>query len=358
MNEKIDYWIELLVKAGFIAILSAVLFVSGSVFAQTPALERTGLRLTLSPAFMNLTTDPGVPVSSQLKITNNGSAVEDITITLQKFKSGNNGETPELSDFEKTDDFANWISFREKSFSIQPSATKTLPFTIKPSKEAALGYYYAVVIGRTKKDGVVPGGASIDGSPAIPVLLEVRSKSARREIQIVDFNTSSLVYEYFPVNFTITLKNSGNIHAVPVGDIFIDQGSQKNLAIIRANPGKGNILPNSTRTYTASWDDGFFVRKPKVENGIIVRDGNGKEVLETTWDWSKADRFRIGKYTAHVLMIYDNGVRDIPMEAIVSFWVIPWKIIGVALLLLVFVGFGLWAVITTIIRAVKNISKK
>jgi hypothetical protein len=89
-----------------------------------------------------------------------------------------------------------------------------------------------------------------------------------------------------------------------------------------------------------------------------VRDGNGKEVLETTWDWSKADRFRIGKYTAHVLMIYDNGVRDIPMEAIVSFWVIPWKIIGVALLLLVFVGFGLWAVITTIIRAVKNISKK
>jgi hypothetical protein len=27
-------------------------------------------------------------------------------------------------------------------------------------------------------------------------------------------------------------------------------------------------------------------------------------------------------------MVYDNGQRDIPMEATVSFWVIPWRLIG------------------------------
>jgi hypothetical protein len=27
-------------------------------------------------------------------------------------------------------------------------------------------------------------------------------------------------------------------------------------------------------------------------------------------------------------MVYDNGQRDVPMEATVSFWVIPWRLIG------------------------------
>jgi hypothetical protein len=33
-------------------------------------------------------------------------------------------------------------------------------------------------------------------------------------------------------------------------------------------------------------------------------------------------------------MIYDNGSRDVPMDAYVSFWVVPWRIILYVLLII------------------------
>jgi hypothetical protein len=34
-------------------------------------------------------------------------------------------------------------------------------------------------------------------------------------------------------------------------------------------------------------------------------------------------------------MVYDNGTRDVPMEAYVSFWVVPWRVIIFAILIIV-----------------------
>ncbi|MFZ3031816.1 MAG: hypothetical protein WA082_02160, partial [Candidatus Moraniibacteriota bacterium] len=40
-----------------------------------------------------------------------------------------------------------------------------------------------------------------------------------------------------------------------------------------------------------------------------------------------ASKLRFGKYTAKLLLIYDDGKRDIPIEGEVSFWVIPWRLV-------------------------------
>jgi hypothetical protein len=34
------------------------------------------------------------------------------------------------------------------------------------------------------------------------------------------------------------------------------------------------------------------------------------------------------------VMIYDNGTRDVPMDAYVSFWVVPWRVIGFVILII------------------------
>ncbi|MBI2439487.1 MAG: hypothetical protein HYV45_02715, partial [Candidatus Moranbacteria bacterium] len=56
------------------------------------------------------------------------------------------------------------------------------------------------------------------------------------------------------------------------------------------------------------------------------------------WDWNDASKLRFGKYQAKLLLIYDDGTRDIPIEGMVSFWVVPWRIIFgfIGILLLVF----------------------
>jgi pilus assembly protein TadC len=35
-----------------------------------------------------------------------------------------------------------------------------------------------------------------------------------------------------------------------------------------------------------------------------------------------------------MLLIYDDGQRDVPLEAMVSFWVVPWRVIFYVLLAL------------------------
>jgi hypothetical protein len=200
--------------------------------------------------------------------------------------------------------------------------------------------------------------AAIAGSPALPVLLSVKSPNAKREIQITDFKTDKLVYEYLPANFIISVKNSGNIHVSPAGDIFIDSMFTDEVGIVSANKGRGNILPDSVRAFTASWDDGFITRVPKEENGKTVTDDKGNTVYTTKYDFEKANKFRFGKYTANLVLVYDNGERDVPIEAQVSFWIIPWKILLVVLLIVLLVLFGLRAIVLSVIGGAKKLKGK
>ena len=88
-----------------------------------------------------------------------------------------------------------------------------------------------------------------------------------------------------------------------------------------------NIIPQTNRNFTSSWADGFIVIEPVIEDGQVKTDANGKIIKKLIINWDKLTSFRIGKYTANLLLVYDNGTRDVPMEANLSFWVIPYKII-------------------------------
>ena len=53
-------------------------------------------------------------------------------------------------------------------------------------------------------------------------------------------------------------------------------------------------------------------------------------------------KFRIGKYNAKLVMAYDDAQRDVPIEGKVGFWVMPWRIIAVFVLLLAILSFFIY----------------
>jgi len=327
--------------------VTSILFLFGfllyipQVSAQDSA-KGSGINLTVSPIFINLLADPGKETTSKIKITNNSNITENLSTHLVKFKASENGSQPTIIDLDKDDEFAKWISFSEDSFSIASNETKTVTVKITPSTSAALGYYYAVVFQRTSEEKADKTGALVAGAPAVSILLEVKSPNAKREIQIVDATSDKLFYEYLPADIKVKVKNTGNIHIIPVGNIFIDWGRKKDVSILTFNDGRGNILPNTERTYTATWNDAM----------ISTLDGR------TKYDLTKADKFRIGRYTAHVLVVYDDGQRDVPLEAQVSFWVIPWKIIGLILIVGLFVLFGIRSMLSSGVQKLRKSKKK
>jgi hypothetical protein len=136
----------------------------------------------------------------------------------------------------------------------------------------------------------------------------------------------------------------------PYGNIFIQRGSKSTepLASLKVNEARAYILPDSTRSLKANWSDGFpvYIETKTADNATP------KRTLQ--WDWSKITNLRIGKYTAKLVAVYNDGQRDVPLQAEIQFWVIPWRIIGIALLILLFLGFGLWSFISKAAKLAKR----
>ena len=117
------------------------------------------------------------------------------------------------------------------------------------------------------------------------VLLSVAGE-VTENLLVKEFSAPSFV-EDGPIVFLLRFENLGTVHVRPKGFISITNMLGKKEADI-AFPQK-NVLPNSIRKLEVSWDPGFA----------------------------------IGKYTATLVANY--GTNNLPLTAVVTFWVIPWK---------------------------------
>ena len=338
-----------------LALLTSIAFfpvVPSSVSAQTPA-EDTGLNLVTSPLPINLITEPGATVSAQLKVKNGGTKTEQLKVGLMKFSSYGEEGKPMLLDREKGDDFFDWVSFSENSFDVVPNEWKTITATFNIPKTAAFGYYYAITFSRA--EGEKPTGprqTKIVGATATLVLIEVRVLNAKREVEVLEFSSDHKFYEFLPLTFSVKLKNKGNVHVAPRGNIFIDRGKTHDMAILEINPDKGNILPDSNRIFETKWTDGFPLYVEKTKDGKTVLDEKGSIVKTLKWDFSQAHKLRWGRYSANMLLVYDDGKRDQTIEGKVSFWIIPWRLMGGGIVIAVFMLIGLQSTVKKLWRKI------
>jgi len=338
-------------------LVSAVVVLGGMVSPHLAAAQSTAtgrLHLTTSPLPISLKAKPGETIGTELRIRNSGAATEKLKVGLMKFSAIGEEGKPRLEERAPGDEYFDWVKFSKTQFQAPTNEWQTVKMTITLPKTAAFGYYYAVTFSRANTetaDGSLE--AAVRGGSATLVLLEADVPGAKRQVSVQEFATSKRTYEFLPARFAIKLHNSGNIHTAPTGTIFINKGGRQ-VATIPVNQTTGNILPDSSRTFAAEWTEGFPAYRVKEEDGqVVLKDG--EPAYELKWDVSQAKYLRFGKYTATLVMVYDDGTRDVPIEATVSFWVIPWRLIGVGLVIVVFVGIGLWSTVRKILAKVRKV---
>jgi len=314
-------------------ILGTVLQVLLFTIVFSPKLEaasNTGSVLTTSPVAVDLSTSPGKPVSTTLQVQNNSQKAETVSVRLEKFKV--QGETGQAAIYtpSRGDVSTGWVHFSKTSFVAEPNVWTNVTMTISVPPYAALGYYYAVLFVPNTAPSALPVNTNaVKGANAILVLLDTNSKDEQKQLHIANFASQKKLYEFLPANFTITVQNSGNIHLIPRGDIYISRTKNgKTIDSLDINSGQGNVLPKSSRQFQVQWADGFPAFQLKRINGQIVSDSRGRPVQELQWNFSSSlSKVRFGKYYAHLALVYNNGIEDVPVNGYVSFWVIPWKLI-------------------------------
>jgi hypothetical protein len=337
-----------------------------SAYPELPPPE-TGFKLTVSPPVLDLQTTAGNPITAEIRVKSFNDHPEDIHVSLMKFVANETGEKAQLLEIESTDLFPAWVTFSEDRFILEPETWKTITVTYSPPQNAPPAQYFTIVFNRQKEVELVNGQVA-KGAAAVLVLSQATSSRVYRQLDLslldgnrLGFKTDRQVYEFLPVTFETTITNAGNIHEMVRGNIFIDwnTGRQNGIGTLEVNPEMSFTLPQTTRTFISKWTDGFPVWEEILDdagNPILDKDGNPTKKLK--WDFNNLLSFRIGKYSATLVLIYNDGQRDIPIEAETSFWVIPWRILLVLLVVIILLGFGLKNLIQGAHRRIRRLRQR
>ncbi len=155
---------------------------AADVFVPEPNISP--LSLTVSPVSLLIETDPGVPVTTSFQVLNTGTETEYLKVTLLKFESDETGSSPVIVPFDATDQQQQWLAVSPDRFDVAPNIWKTLTVSFLPPQDAALSYYYALMVSRQVDQKPANGETGVVGAPALLALTTVRSPLAKQELQL------------------------------------------------------------------------------------------------------------------------------------------------------------------------------
>src|SRR3989339_841898 len=278
--------------------------------------------LTISPPTMEFIAEAGETITDVVKLYNETPDTINLTAEIRDFKPLNEKGTPNflpIADKNDLSKISNWIDVKEKTIILKPNERKNILFTINIPNGASPGGHFAGILWTTpsvNKDSV--GIASKTGTLILVNIAGMAEEKAR----IIEFSTDKKIYNHLPVNLSLRFENMGNVYLKPIGEIKIKNIWGKEVASLDVNPGLNNALPESVRQYNLSW------QKNNVPENLseLIKEKNN---------------FAFGRYSAVATLGY--GSADQTLIAEKSFWVFPWRVIGISLItiLVVFLIFVL-----------------
>jgi hypothetical protein len=335
----------------FLFLLSLSLSISLPLFTHLylANAQGEGFSIQVSPSPLIATLEPSSTTDLEIKIRNTSTQPETLVMGVKSFTINSTSAAVELND-EPSEELSKIVSFSNPEFDIGPGQWFTQKLTVAVPEDPEFNYNFATTISRKDKK-VATEGSTIEGSVAIFTLLSVNRPGAIKSYEITEFKALKRVFDYLPAKFILKIKNTGNTNVSPLGNLFINKNAsdESYMETIPINPNGSFILPNSERDFELQWADGFPFRE-------TTTNENGEQSDSLNWSLKDLSKLRIGKYNASVVALYDNGQRDVPLGAEVSFWVIPVIPIIILFLVLLLAFVGVYVILKRVFTATKKLS--
>lgn len=336
----------------FLVLLTAIVSLA-SILPASAAIPTNDFSLEVSPSPLVATVKPGTTTTLELKIHNASTKTEQLVIRARpfSFKTG----TSDITISERTPPtLAQEVNFSEPTFTLQANEWKTQKVMVTLPESAGFSYSFAVVIAR-ENEVTTPGSSqTIRGSVAVFTLLNIDKPGATRALTARGIKPEQSIYEYLPATLNLTFQNTGNTIVQPYGNVYIGRSADDTdpVSVLPLNPAGGYMLPGMLKKIDIVWNEGF----PHYEAG--PPDKNGQPTQRLVWDWSQLSKFRFGRYTAKVVAVYNDGTRDVPVIGEVSFWVIPWRILLGALVVIALIVIGFWSLTKQLTRRMPRLRRR
>ncbi len=280
-----------------------------------------GTAIVITPAISDFDVFvPGKTYDGSFRIVNNTEDPLDIVLEYYDVTQ-ENGIPSLLENGDPEYSIREWINLCCDKLTIQPRSTKVVKYTLRVPSKLPPGGKYGVIIAKIKgKTGNLAGLSLNEGLGH--VIIGKAEKNSIRDSEIEYFTVDkkiNIVWPFKDTNFVLKVVNHGNVHERISGYLYVYKHKPSETVDIQAlNPAKSVILPNSYREYT------YKLNPPKVfsrsNKGITF---NTKGIL-------------FGKYYALVRVKHYSKNNLVTDEQYVSFWILPWYIILIILVILLY----------------------
>lgn len=276
-----------------------------------------GQALEIAPPLITLTANPGQVINTTVQLRDITKTNLEVTNEIDDFVAAGEDGTPKIitgNDSTNPFQLKQWIK-PLPAFTLTPNQIQKLPVTIDIPKNASPGGHYGVI----RFTGIPPQlkgtGVSLSASIGALVLLTVNG-NIKHQLSVTELATSqnnkvAKLFQSTPLTFVVKLKDTGNIQEEPEGVIVVKDMFGKAVAGVNINLPPRNVLPDSTRMFTANLDHAAL----------------GSKRL-------------FGYYHATLTARYGAGYGQIT-TAETSFWVIPYKLVAIIIFLLLVAFFAI-----------------
>lgn len=308
-----------------------ILTVLLSVFVLSFLFVRPTLADSISigtaPTSEKLKLSPGQKYNGELVVWNLTDKAIDYNIIIRGFKQIENqpGTAVLLTEEEEARSLytaTSWLSTSISDITLVPNKNEKIYYEINVPTDATKGEYTVMIAFVSENDAQLSGtGALTTLSAGMPILIQIGDEFVENA-ELLSFSASENFYEYPNLTFYTRIKNLGDTHITPVGEIILTNIFNQEIATIPFNPNGQSILRDNTGNYETTWNLGTFLTKDKA----IV----------------------LGPVKAKLIVTYRSFQPGFaPLTSEISFWILPWKLILIALIAII-----------TIIVIIKVVKKK
>ncbi|MHC1717010.1 MAG: hypothetical protein AB9915_03985 [Candidatus Dojkabacteria bacterium] len=299
-------------KKVVILLITVILFF---ISATTTINAQAALSIGTAPVSEKLTLAPGRTYNGEIVVWNLSQTTTKYRVVVRGFKQIENqpGTAIILTEEEEARTLysaSKWINISRNEITLIPNKNEKIYYRIDVPEGITKGEYVAMIAFISEAENKSLGTATFTTlSSGTPILIKV-GEDFVENAELLKFQTDKNFYETPSIRFLTRIKNLGDTHISPVGEIVLTNIFDKEIARIPFNPNFQSILRGNNGEYSMDWNYGSFITKDK--------------------------QIVLGPIKANLIVTYRNFQPGFsPLVAETSFWIIPWKYILLILLTII-----------------------
>jgi hypothetical protein len=235
--------------------------------------------LTVSPAIVDNTVEPGASFSVPLTLGNITPRAVPIEVTKGKLETD---QIPDAANQGKYD-ISSWFRIDAPSFLLPAQDRYTVNITVSVPRDAEPGGHYGTVffgaLASSQGDGA--GETLLNARVGVVFLLTVRGEMKAGAELVNGIQTTTPQWEAGVSKFTFAIHNTGNVHFQPQGTFVIKDVFGRKVKVLPLP--SGVVLPGATRNYELAWErgvrPGVYSAEVRVDAGVPLQAHSRRFVI-------------------------------------------------------------------------------